>query len=235
MLALGLVAFIIAALVWQALLMAAAVAGLALVLQQLADPSPLFWAVPWEALKLMMSTKARANHLWLHHTEDLARETLGWSAKVDGFATRDGFVLMGSRLDAAEVRSSSDLSLRILCQHSVQRKVSRGCKASRFLLALWVVSIGLLVLDSRRGLDIAGALLVVVSGSAAGYGLAGPAEKLLLRSIGRPKSGEDETRSDGLEVESFWVPTFLWLKGGRAFRVRQTPKEKIPKRLGDKE
>lgn len=231
MLALGSVAFITAAVVWQALLMAAAAAGLALALQQLADPAPLFWAVPWEAMNLVLSAKVRTNHFWLHRTQDLAREMLGWSVKVDGFATGDGFVLMGSGLDAAEVRWCSDLSWRILCQHSPQRKATGGCKTSRFLLALWVVSVGLLVLDAWRGLDLASALLLLALGSAAGYGLAGPAERLLLPSVDRFKSSEDEAQSDGLEVESFWVPTFLWLKGGRAFRIRQIPKGKTPKRL----
>lgn len=86
MLALGLVAFITPAVVWQALLMAGAAAGLALGLQQLADPSPLFWAVPWEAMKLVLSAKVRANHFWFHRTQGLVRESLGWSARVDGFA-----------------------------------------------------------------------------------------------------------------------------------------------------
>jgi len=110
MLALGLVVFFTVAMLWQALLMAAAAAGLALVLQQLADPSPLFWAVPWEAMEFALSAKVRANHFWLHRTQDLARGLLVWSAKVHGFATREGFVLMGSGLDAAAVRWSSELS-----------------------------------------------------------------------------------------------------------------------------
>ena len=110
-----------------------------------------------------------------------------------------------------------------------------GCKTSRFLLALWVVLVGLLVLVALRRLDLASGILLLALGSAAGYGLPGPAEKLLLPSVGRFKCSEDETQSDGLEIGSFRVPTFLWLKGGRAFRVRLIPRENTPKGLGDKE
>jgi len=227
-LALGLVVFFGASAVWQALLMAGAAAGLALVLQQLADPSPLFWAVPWEAMEFALSAKVRANHFWLHCTQDLARGLLIWTAKVDGFATRDGFVLMGSGLNAAEVRWSSELAWRSLCQQSSREKADTGCKTTRFLLALWLVTGGLIVLSIFRRVDLSSALLVSALCSAAGYGLAGPAEKLLLPWAGRFQSREDETRAHGLDVESFWFPSFLWLKGGRAFRVRQIPKEKTP-------
>lgn len=235
MLALGLVVFFTAAIVWQALLMAGAATGLALVLQQLADPSPLFWAVPWEAFEFALSAKARANHLWLHRTQDLARESLGWSAKVDGFATRDGFVLMGFGLDATQVRWSSELSWRILCQQSFEKETARGCKTARFLLALWLVTGGLIALSVWRGVDLASVVLLSALCSAAGYGLAGPAEKLLLPWAGRFQNRENETGANGLEVESFCVPSFLWLKGGRAFRVRQIPGRKDAERLGAKE
>jgi hypothetical protein len=226
MLALGLVVFFTAAIAWQALLMAWAAVGLALVLQQLADPSPLFWAVPWEAMEFTLSAKVRANHFWLHRTQDLARESLGWSAKADGFATRDGFVLMGSGLDTTAVRWSSELSWRNPCQQSSEENAARGCNTTRFLLALWPVAVGLIVLNAWRRLDLASAFLLSALCSAAGHGLAGPAEKLLLPWADRFQRREDVTRANILEVESFWVPSFLWLKGGRAFRVRQILKER---------
>jgi len=226
-LALGLVVFFRAAIVWQALLTAGAAAGIALALQQLADPSPLFWAVPWEAMEFALSAKVRANHFWLHSAQNLAQESLGWSAKVDGFATRDGFVLTGAGLDATEVRWSSELAWRILCQQSSDEKAVRGC-TTRFVLALWFVTGGFIVLSVCRRVDPASALLVSALCSAAAYGLAGPVEKLFLPWAGRFQSREDATRANELDVESFWVPSFLWLKGGRAFRVRQIPEGKTP-------
>jgi hypothetical protein len=228
MLVLALVAFFRAVIVWQALLMAGAAAGLALVLQQFADPSPLFWTVPGEAMQFVLSAKVRANHIWFHRTQDLARESLDSPPKVDGFATRDGFVLMGSGLDASEARRFSEHSRRILCQRSLTKESGMGCKTTRFLLALWLITGGLIALSAWRGFDIASALLVSALCSAAGYVLAGPAEKLFLPWAGRFRSREDETQANDLEVEPFWIPSFLWLKGGRAYRVRQIPKGKTP-------
>jgi hypothetical protein len=228
MLALGLVVFFRAAIVWQALLMAGAAAGLALLLQQFADPSPLFWAVPGEAIQFVLSAKVRANHLWLHRTKDLVRESLDSLPKVDGFATRDGFVLMGSGLDLSEVRQFSEHSRWILCQRSSTKESGKGCKTTRFLLALWLITGGLIALSAWRGFDIASALLVSALCSAAGYVLAGPAEKLFLPWVARFQSREAETQANDLEVEPFWVPSFLWLKGGRAYRVRQIPTGKTP-------
>ena len=228
MLALGLLVFFRAGIVWQALLMAGAAAGLALLLQQFADPSPLFWAVPGEAMQFVLSAKVRANHLWLHRTQDLARESLDSLPKVDGFATRDGFVLMGSGLDASEVRRFSEHSRRILCQRSLTKESDKGCKTTRFLFALCLITGGLIALSAWRGFDIASALLVSALCSAVGYVVAGPAEKLFLPWAGRFRSREDETQANDLEVQLFWVPSFLWLKGGRAYRVRQIPRGRTP-------
>lgn len=225
-LALGLVAFFTAVRVWQALLMAGAAVGLVLVLQQLGDPSPLFGAVPWEGMGFVLSARVRANHFWLHCTQNLARESVGWCAEVYGFATRDGFVLMGAGLDVSEVRWSSELAWRVLCQQSSQEKAVQGCKTTRFLLALWFVTGGFIVLSLCRRVDLANVILLSALSSAVGYGLAEPAEKLFLPWAGRFQSREDETRGSELDVESFVVPSFLWLKGGRAFRVRQISKAK---------
>jgi hypothetical protein len=232
MLALGLAVFLRAGIVWQALLMAGAAAGLALLLQQFAATSPLFWAVPGEAMQFVLSAKVRGNHLWLHRTQDLSRDSFDSLPKVDGFATRDGFVLMGSGLDASEVRRFSEHSRRILCQPSLTKESSRGCQTSRFLLALWLITGGLIALSAWREFDIASALVVSALCSAAGYVGAGPAEKLFLPWAGRFRDREDEIQASDLEVETFWVPSFLWLKGGRAYRVRQIPKGKT---LGDAE
>jgi hypothetical protein len=120
------------------------------------------------------------------------------------------------------------LAWRILCQQSSDEKAVRGCKTTRFVLALWFVTGGFIVLSVCRRVDPASALLVSALCSAAAYGLAGPVEKLFLPWADRFQSREDATRANELDVESFWVPSFLWLKGGRAFRVRQIPEGKTP-------
>ena len=207
--------------------MAAVAVGLAFVLQQLADPSPLFWAVPREAMEFALSTKVRANHFWLHRTQNLARGLLVWSAKVDGFATRDGFVLMGSGLDATAVRWSSEFSWRSLCQQSCEGKTTRGCKTTRFLLALCFVAGGLIVLNVVRRLDLASAFLLSAVCCVTGYGLAGPAEKFLNPWAELISLGDDKMCLGHLEVEPFAVPHSLWSKGCRAFRVRRVVGEEI--------
>src|SRR6266853_1601737 len=79
----------------QGLLIGVAGATLVLLLQEAVDPTPLFWTAPWEAMQLLLSRSRRVNHLWLHRTQELARESIGVSARTDGFAITDGFVLIG--------------------------------------------------------------------------------------------------------------------------------------------
>lgn len=222
MLVLGFVVFYNTTIVGQALL-AAVAAVVALALHQLADPSPLSWAVPWETVQLAMSAKVRANHCWLHGVQALARERLGPSARIDGFATREGFVLIGHGLDVAEVRWCCARSWRMLCGQSMDKKAVSGCKTTRSLLALCLVMGGLIALGVWGRLTVASALVVSVVGGASGHGLAGPAEKVLLSWVSESQIGH-ETRADEFEVKPFWVPSFLWLRGRRAFRIQPLPR-----------
>src|SRR5712692_3109986 len=50
MLSIGFVLFVVASLLWRTVLILGIAAGLALILQELCDPSPLFWALPWEVV-----------------------------------------------------------------------------------------------------------------------------------------------------------------------------------------
>jgi len=78
----GIMVFFTASMLWQTLFMVAAVVGLAIILQELADPSPLFWAVPWEAAGFVLSRKVRANHFWFHRTQGLVREFVAGSPEL---------------------------------------------------------------------------------------------------------------------------------------------------------
>src|SRR5260370_31851519 len=105
--------------VGQGLLLGVAGAALVLLLQELVDPTPLFWSVPWEALQLVVSGRHRVNHLWLHRTQDLARKSIGRSIKSDGFAMVDGFVVTGvgrSEEHTSELQSHLNIVCRLLLE-----------------------------------------------------------------------------------------------------------------------
>jgi hypothetical protein len=110
----ALVLFVAASMTWRALPMAAG-AGLVLILQEVAAPTPFFWTVPWEGLEFILSREVRANHFWLHRTEELLRESGGWLTKVDGVATREGFFLIGTSLNETEIRWASQCAWGTLC------------------------------------------------------------------------------------------------------------------------
>lgn len=196
-------------------------ATILLFLQEIVDRTPLFWAVPWEAIQLVLSRRARVNHLWLHRTQELVRESSGFWGKLDGFATRDGFVLTGTRLTEAEIHWASELSLPMVCGQSTKETI-KGCKTTRFLFALWLLAGGLLGLSVWRGeVDLASTVLLSAVCGAAGHGLAGPAENFLRPLVTRVALSGDKAWPSRLEVESFSIPAFLWLKSGHAFRVRR--------------
>lgn len=90
LLSIGFVFFVIASLLSRTVLMLGIASVLTLVLQRLADPSPLFWAVPWEIVGVVFNQGVRLNHFWFHRTQDLVRESSGCLGKLDGFATHQG-------------------------------------------------------------------------------------------------------------------------------------------------
>ena len=214
--------------IWHGLLIWAAGAALVLFLQEVVDPTPLFWAVPWEAMQLVLSRRVRVNHFWLHRTQRLVRESPGCLGKLDGFATRDGFVLMGAGLTKAEILWASTLTLRAMCGQASAKKATRGCKTTRFLLALWLIAGGLLWLSIWRGeVDLTSAVLLSAVCGASGHGLAGPAEKLLNPWVTLVAFCDDKMYPGRLKVESFAVPHFRWFRGRQAFRVRHIVEEAI--------
>ena len=124
----------------QGLLMGVAGAALVLLLQEAVDPTPLFWTAPWEAMQLLLSRARRTNHIWLHRTQELARESIGLSTKVDGFAMADGFVLIGVGSNKQLVRWTAEAAWRGIVRVRERARHSRGCKAVRFLIAVWLMT-----------------------------------------------------------------------------------------------
>jgi hypothetical protein len=206
---------------WRAFLMAAGAAVLVLILQEIADPSPLFWTVPWEALEFVLSRKVRDNHFWLHRTQELVRESADWFTKVDGFATREGFVLIGANLNETQIQWASQSAWRTMCQKSSTKEAPIGCKTMQFLFDLWLITGGLTVLSLWRGVDLAGWLLLSALCGAAGHLLARRAEKLLGQWADYVACSNNKTWPSRLEVESFPIPRFLWFKKGLVFQVRR--------------
>ena len=209
----------------QGLLLGVAGAALVLLLQELVDPTPLFWSVPWEALQLVLSGRRRVNHLWLHRTQVLARESIGRSIKADGFAMADGFVLTGVGRNKQLVQWTADSAWRGLAQEREGASAAQRCKAVRFLVAVWLMIGGLLAVSVWRGIDLPGALLIALLSAAAGHALARPAEKMLANWLAIPAWQHEDARGFRLEVEPIEFPEWLWWQGSQGFIVRRVPEE----------
>ncbi len=219
----GLILLLAASIVWRAFPMVVTAAGLVLILQEIADPSPLFFTVPWEALEFVLSRKVRANHFWLHRTQGLLRESGDSLAKIDGCATRDGFFLIGPTLNETQIQRASQSAWRAMCQKPSAKATATGCKTMQFLLASWLIAGGLAALSLFRGVDLGSGLLLCALCGAAGQLLARPVEKLLGPWAGRVACSNKETWPSRLEVGSLTIPRFLWFKRNLVFQVRRTP------------
>ncbi len=138
----------------QALILGVAGAALVLLLQELVDPTPLFWAAPWEALQLVVSSRQRVNHLWFHRTQDLALESIGRSIETDGFAIADGFLLIGVGHNKPLLQGTVDSAWRGMTQRCERPSVRPACKAVRFLVAVWLMTGGLLAVSVWRAIGL---------------------------------------------------------------------------------
>src|SRR5260370_3400840 len=167
-------------------MMGVAGAALVLLLQEAVDPTPLFWTAPWAAMQLLRSRARRVNHIWLHRTQELARESIGLSTKVDGFAMADGFVLIGVGSNKQLGRWIAETGWRGIARVRERARHSRGCKAVRFLIAVWLMAGVLLALNVWRGIDLPTVLLIAVFSGATGHALARPCENTLGRWVAGP-------------------------------------------------
>jgi|SRR5271165_545969 len=209
----------------QGLILAVAGAALVLLMQELVNPTPLFWSAPWEALQLVLSRRHRVNHLWLHRTQDLALESIGRSNKTDGFALEDGFFLIGVGRNKQLIQLTADSAWRGMAQEWERASAQQACKAVRFLVAVWLMSGGLLAMNIWRGIDLSSALLIALLSAAAGHALAGPVEKALAELLAIPAWRDGDVRGFRLEVEPVEFPEWLWWQGGQGFIVHRIPAE----------
>jgi hypothetical protein len=207
----------------QGLILGVAGAALVLLLQELADPTPLFWSAPWEALQLVVSSRQRENHLWLHRTQDLAFESIGRSIETDGFAITDGFLLIGVGRNKQLAQWTVDSAWRGMTQKCEQASVRRACKAVRFLVAVWLMTGGLLAMSIWRAIDLPECLLIALLSAAAGHALAPLVENMLAECVTIPAWLDGDTRGFRLEVEPVEFPKWLWWQGGQGFIVQRIP------------
>jgi hypothetical protein len=199
----------------QRLLMGVAGAALILLLQEAVDPTPLFWTAPWEALQLLLSRARRVNHIWLHRTQELARESIGLSTKVDGFAMADGFVVIGVGNNKQLVRWTAEAAWRGIGRVRERPRPSRGCKAVRFLIAMWLMAGVLLALSVWRGIGPPTVLLIAVFSGAAGHAIALAFENTLGRWLALPAWHDEDAEHFAWKLS---LSSFQNGSGGREAR-----------------
>lgn len=209
----------------QVLVFGAAGAALVLLLQQLVDPTPLFWSAPWEALQLVLSRRQRLNHAWLHRAQDLALESIGRSTETDGFAMADGFVLTGVGLNKQLVQRTVDSAWRGMTQTWERTSDRRTCKAVRFLVAVWLMIGGLLAISIWRAIDLPGCLMIALLSAAAGHALARPVENVFRECVANPAWLARDSRGFRFELEPIEFPDWLWWQGCRGFIVQRVSVE----------
>ena len=213
----------------QVLVFGAAGAAIVLLLQELVDPTPLFWSAPWEALQLVLSRRHRLNHAWLHRAQDLALELIGRSIETDGFAIANGFVLPGVGRNKQLVQWTVDSAWRGMTQKLERTSAPRTCKAVRFLVAAWLMIGGLLAMSIWRAIDLHGCLLIALLSAAAGHALAQPVENVFRECAANPAWLARDTQDFRFEVEPVEFPEWLWWQGGQGFIMPRVSVEDLGK------
>lgn len=213
----------------QRLLMGVAGATLLLLLQEAVDPTPLFWTAPWEAVQLLLSRARCVNHIWLHRTQELARESIGLSSKLDGFAMADGFVLIGVGRNKQFVQWTVEAAWLGIVQTRTKARYTRGCKAVRFLVAVCLMTGGLFALGAWRAIDLSTALLVAMLSGAGGHALARPFENRFGQWLAGSAKHQAFAGAFTFEVEPVEFPQWLWWGVRQGFIVRRIPKEEPSK------
>jgi hypothetical protein len=224
-LAFSLVLLVMIRVLGQRVLSGVAGAALILILQEFFDPTPLFWVAPWEALRLILSQRHRANHLWLHRTQAFACESIGRRLKSDGFAIVDGFVVTGVGHNKQLLQWTANTTCRMTTGRNEKASLRLGCKTVRFLIAVCIMIGCLLGMSVWRRIDITLVLIISSLSAAIGHGLARPIEKLLAEKLVALDRKNGDQRVTGLSVEPIEFPEWLWWPGSLGFIVRQIRKD----------
>lgn len=206
---------------WALLVLVLLGAAVALVLQQMADPTPLFWTAPAEAWELIWSAEARVNHLWLHRTQALVRDGLDSPRVGDGFATKDGFVLLNVDFNEIQMLLAAQAAWGDLAEDRCKDRFWKGCRTLRLLAAAWLLLGGLLTLAALGRLDLGNILLAIVVSGAVGHALGRGVERIFASWVTLAIWRQEKAGLNNTVVERFTLPRVLWFQGGEGFLVRR--------------
>jgi len=206
--------------IWECLVLVLAGSAIALVLQQMADPTPLFWTAPAEAWDLMWCTEARVNHLWLHRTQARVRYGLD-SPRGDGFATKDGFVLLNVDANEVQMLLAAQAAWGDLAEDRCEERFWKGCRTVRLLAAACILLGGLLALTVLGRLELGNILLAIVVSSGAGHAVGRGVERIFASWVTLAIWRQEKAGINNTVVERFTLPRVLWFAGGEGFLVRR--------------
>ncbi|MCL4524717.1 MAG: hypothetical protein M1453_08095 [Acidobacteria bacterium] len=206
--------------IWLCLVLVLQGSAVALLLQQIADPTPIFWTVPAEAWNLIGSNKARVNHLWLHRTQTLLSDGAESKHGV-GYATSDGFVLMDTEVTQLQVFVAAGAAWYELAEDRCDGRSLKGCKAYRLIAATLFLLFALPSLLASQRLDVGNFLLAVMLSSVAGYAAARRVERIIGSWTTSSVWREEKAGMNEVVVAPFTLPRLWWFKGGEGFFVRR--------------
>lgn len=210
-----------AAQAWAFLVLVLLGAGAATVLQQIADPTPLFWTAPNEAWDLLWCSEARVNHLWMHRTQALVRDRLDPSRVGDGLATKDGFVLLNVDFSEIQMLLAAQAAWGDLADDRCEDRFWKGCRTLRLLAAAWLLLGGLLTLAALGQLYLGNILLATVVSSAVGHAVGRGVERIFASWVTLAIWRQEKAGLNNVVVERFTLPRVLWFQGGKGFLVRR--------------
>jgi hypothetical protein len=203
-----------------AALLATLAALLGLILQAVVEPSPLIWAVPWEAVELILDREARLNHAWKHRIQGLAFELAEPRDDPESYADAEGIFLFTDRLSKTQVQRFAQSAWDEMVQQADENPV-HTCKTVQFFLTALLCAGAFLALQVWRDVEFPFALLCMVVAIAAAGGLTGAAEKLLGRWMETRAWQEEKAGTNLIQVEAMEIPRMFFFRGGQGFCVRR--------------
>jgi hypothetical protein len=201
-----------------AFLLASLAALLGLILQAALKPSPLVWAVPWEAVELFLDRKARLNHAWKHHIQSLACELVESPGDPESYADAEGIFLFTDRLRKTQVQQLAQSAWDEMVQQADENPV-HTCKTVQFFLTALLGVGAFLTLQVWRDVEFPFAILCIVVAIVAAGSLVAGAEKLLGRWMETRAWQEEKAETNLIQVEPMEIPKMFFFRGGQGFCV----------------
>jgi hypothetical protein len=201
-----------------AFLLATLAALLGLILQAVLKPSPLVWAVPWEAAELFLDRDARLNHAWKHRIQSLACELVESPGDPESYADAEGIFLFTDRLSKTQVQRFAQSAWDEMVQQADENPV-HTCRTVQFFLTALLGVGAFLTLQVWRDVEFPLAILCMVAAIVAAGGLVPGAEKLLGRWMETRAWQEEKAETNLIQVEPMEIPRMFFFRGGQGFCV----------------